>query len=112
MFYRHVCSFPSSLLRECSPVIWLPPRLALDRKRDGGSHRRCDVWSSPVARGNLSGSDLFPFRRSVSLFSRASFVRRINHERRNIMLKFIGGTIGAIFLIGLIVVVLLLMLIF
>jgi hypothetical protein len=36
----------------------------------------------------------------------------VDSERRGHMLKFIGGTIGAIFLIGLIVVVLLLMLIF
>jgi phosphotransferase system glucose/maltose/N-acetylglucosamine-specific IIC component len=37
----------------------------------------------------------------------------ISHERReSSMLKFLGGTIGVIFLIGLIVVILLLMLIF
>lgn len=36
----------------------------------------------------------------------------ITNARRRRMLKFIGGTIGAIFLIGLVVVILLLMLIF
>ena len=45
------------------------------------------------ARGPLSGETAFP-------------------PRRHIMLKFIGGTIGVIFLIGLLVVIGLLMLIF
>lgn len=40
------------------------------------------------------------------------FARTKNHAKEGIMLKFIGGTVGVIFLIGLLVIIGLLMLIF
>lgn len=65
-----------------------------------GSIRRCSLGTASFS----SGMD-FASRCETDQHFKAG-------NRRGSMLKFLGGTIGVIFLIGLIVVILLLMLIF
>jgi hypothetical protein len=66
---------------------------------------------TPSARGfaAVPGGRTAP---SIGMFFAATVQYPVIHEQESQMLKFLGGTIGVIFLIGLIVVILLLMLIF
>ena len=78
-------------------------------RSDGYRRRQAALF----AEGTYQGAICSPFaiaRWQELRLSRTPDEQRTQEENR--MLKFIGGTIGAIFLIGLIVVVLLLMLIF
>ncbi|MBA4784641.1 MAG: hypothetical protein H2046_02600 [Rhizobiales bacterium] len=72
------------------------------------------IWLRGRARSDGTGwaRYVFPWRRASQSTADAETKPSAKRPKEILMLKFIGGTIGAIFLIGLIVVVLLLMLIF